>query len=332
VAFVSRRSLDPNWEQALNLAIDARNDAVHGGITLPSSSALRHIRAVGIFLDEQHLALSHVAPPGRPRILDAFAEATATAPPQSLERVVDQFFVPHGLDAILYSDSATRPKGPAAYEYGRAIVVWLPLHDPSMTPERLALRLARIAIEFSLRYQGRTPRGKVGDLPFDDWSEGFAAVAWELTRAVWEIGIDRVLEAEGMGAAISSDIDDRATALRRRFSRPYEKSPPRSVLGYTVHAELARVSAVVTRNRQDRLIAHVAQVDADVADRARGCLQLLAGVNLEDHASIRDALICLHDRSPMLLASVVVLEPETGALFGNGLASGPSTEVANRPR
>jgi hypothetical protein len=163
------------------------------------------------------------------------------------------------------------------------------------------------------------PRARVGDIPFDDWSGGFSAVAWAITLAVWEIGIDKVLEAEGMTTEISSDIDRRATAVRRRFSPPYEEPAPRSVAAYTAHVELARIAAVVSRTRQTRLLDHVTRVAPHVADRARPCLDLLGSVDLEDAESVRDALVCLHDRSPMLLGSVVVVEPEAGLLHGNGL-------------
>jgi hypothetical protein len=322
-AYVSRQSLDANWEIGLSLTIDARNDAVHGGIQVPTRIALRHIQAIGTFLEEQHAVISHVPPPRRSRVLDAFEEATNSAPPVNLERVVDQYLVPHGLDIIVYSDSASRPKGPLADEYGRTLVAWLPLLDSTTTPDKLALMLSRMAIAFSLRYLGRIPRARVGDIPFDDWSGGFSAIAWTLTHAVWEIGIDKFLEAEGMATAISSDIDNRATAIRRRFSPPYEEPAPRSAAEYTAHVELARVAAVVSRNRQTRLIEHVSRVAPHVADRARACLELLGRVDLEDAESVRDSLVCLHDRSPMLLASVVIAEPEAGLLHGNGLTPNP---------
>jgi hypothetical protein len=325
-AFVRRLSVDPNWELALNLAIDARNDAVHGGITVPLGSTLRHIRAIGTFLEEQQLMLLAVAAPVRPRILDSFLEATEVVAPPSLERVVDRFLVPFGLDAILYNDSPTRLKGPAVDEYGRTIVVWMPLHHPMMTPERLALHLARIAIAFSLRYQGRIPRARVGELPFYDPSGGFATVAWEFTRAVWEIGIDGVLEAEEMGDAIAADINDRAAELRRRFNPPYDEPPPRTLLDYTSHVEVARVATVVSPSRQNRLLERIEAVAPPVAQRARRCMPLLAQVDLEDHDSIREALVCLHDDAPMLLASVVVVDPETRLLYGNGLVPNPQPQ------
>jgi hypothetical protein len=82
-AYVKRHSLDPNWEIGLNLAIDARNDAVHGGIQVPTRFALRHIQAIGTFLEEQHHLLSRAPAPSRPRVLDAFEEATNTRPPRT---------------------------------------------------------------------------------------------------------------------------------------------------------------------------------------------------------------------------------------------------------
>jgi hypothetical protein len=322
-AYVKRHSIDPNWEIGLNLAIDARNDAVHGGVQVPTRFALRHIQAIGTFLEEQGNVFSHIPAPRRPRVLDSFEEATNATPPENLERVVDRFLVPHDLDIIAYSDSASRPKGPLADEYGRTLVAWLPLLDSTTTSDKLSLVLARIAVAYSLRYDGRMPRARSGDLPFEDWGGGFSAIAWELTRAVWEIGIDKLLGAEGMTTAILSDIDDRATAIRRRFSLPYDEPAPRTVAAYTAHVELARIAAVVSRKRQTRLLDHVSRVAPHVADRARACLELLGRVDLEDAESVRDALVRLHDRSPMLLASVVIAEPEAGLLHGNDLTPNP---------
>jgi hypothetical protein len=92
-----------------------------------------------------------------------------------------------------------------------------------------------------------------------------------------------------------------------------------SVVGFTAHVELARVAAVLSQPRRHRLLTQIAANAPAVAQRARSCVDVLAAVNLEEPATIRDALICLHDQSPMLLASVVVAEPETGCLFGDGV-------------
>jgi len=307
--------------------IDARNDAVHGGIAVPAPLARTLIATIGDFLDHQ-VGPRTVALPKSPRarILDAYIEATGAVPPQALQIAVQRCLITQHLDAIMFSDHPKSPVGTMANYYGRTMVAIIPFQDHAFkNPDHVALILARMMAMFSIRAVGIAPRARVGRLPgpLRPLASAYDRVASEITKAVWETAVDQQLSADGMATAISIDIANRELQLRKMFAAPYTSPPTLSAAGFLEHVELARVAASLGIPRGTRLIQNVAQTAPNAAARARRALASLDAVDLHKGATLRAALIELHDSSDMLYGSVEILDPASGMLYGDGLTPNP---------
>jgi hypothetical protein len=283
---------------------------------------MNHIVTIGQFLDARIEPVIQALPkPARPRILDAYTEATGATAPSGLESIIARYLIDRDLDAVLYSDYPKWSQGPRTNRYGRTLVIRFPFHDPSMTPDRIALLLARMVMFFSLSTTGMTPRGRVGELPIGWNPAGYETVAAELTRASWEIGIDQVLAAEGFTGAIQSDIDERANQLLKQFGAPYSPPVSLSAPSFAEHFELARIAVALGEPERQDLLNHVAKTAPLIVARARQALSKLSVIKLEDPNTVREGLVALHDAAGLLLASVVVFDPTTGKSYGAGLTS-----------
>jgi hypothetical protein len=317
--FCALASVDPWEKEGVVRAIEARNDAVHGGLSIPAFLARTHIVAVGDFLENQTGQATKALPKSpNPRILDAFEEATGTPPPLALETIVKRYLVDQQLDAVVYSVDLKTSRVPISDHYGRNMVARIPFDDPLYKdPDHAALIVARMVIFFSLAAVGMTPRARVGDLagPLQGHRAAYELVASELTRAVWETAIDRLIAAEGLTFAIDADITNRAQQLRKDFKAPYAVPPTLSPAGFLQHVELARVAAALDPKKRERLLQTVNKTAPNVAARARKALPALLAAELGDPITLRSALVDLHDASDMLLGSVVAFDPSTGASF-----------------
>ena len=325
--FCALESVDP-WEmEGIVRAIEVRNDAVHGGVAIPAPLARTHIAAVGDFLENQTGPATRALPKSpNPRLLDAFAEATEAPPPLALETIVKRYLVDHQLDAVMYSVDLKTSKRPVSDYYGRSMVARIPFDDPTYKdPDHAALLVARMVIFFSLTVVGMTPRARVGDLvgPLQGRRAAYELVASELTRAVWETAVDRLIAAAGLTAAIDADVTNRAQQLRKVFKVPYAAPPTLSPAGFLQHVELARVAAALDPNKRERLLQTVSKAAPNVAARARKALPALLAAEIGDPITLRSALVDLHDASDMLLGSVVAFDPSTGFLYGGGLTPNP---------
>jgi predicted XRE-type DNA-binding protein len=327
VRFCTLESVDP-WEQeGIMNAIEVRNDAVHGGVAIPASLARTHITAVGDFLENQTGPTTKALPKSpNPRLLDAFTEATGTPPPLALQTIARRYLVDQQLDAVMYSVDLKTSKRPISDYYGRSMVARIPFDDPAYKdPAHAALTVARMVVFFSLTAVGMTPRARVGDLagPLQGRRAAYELVASELTRAVWETAVDRLLAAEGLTAAIDADITNRAQQLRKVFKVPYAAPPTLSPAGFLQHVELARVAAALDSNKRERLLQTVSKASPNVAARARKALPALLAAELGDPITLRSALVDLHDASDKLWGSVAAFDPSTGLLYGAGLTPNP---------
>lgn len=325
--FCAIESVDESEKQGVVRAIEARNDAVHGGISIPEPQAQIHIAAAGDFLENQTGPAARALPTSpNPRLLDAFTEVTGSPVPPALEAIVQRYLVDQRLDAVMYSADASTLHAPIVDYYGRSMVVLIPFHESKYkNPNHLALVLARMVVFFALIAVGVTPRARVGDLAggLHVRRSVYEFVASQLTRAVWESAIDRLLTVEGMTVAIDADIADRASTLRKEFKAPYVPPATLSAAGFLQHVELTRIAAALDHRKRERLLQTVSKAAPNVADRARRSLPALLAADLGNSVTLRTALIDLHDASDMLLASVVIFDASTGGLYGVGLTPNP---------
>jgi hypothetical protein len=298
------------WEeQGVADAIEARNDAVHGGIAIPPPLALDHIRMVGNFLESRvGPALAEFPKPAQPRILEAFTEAMRAPAPQALISIVQRDLVGRDLDAIVYSVPASTPGAPLSSFYGRTMVARFPFDDRTNTPDRVALVLGRMLIFFSVRAVGVTPGAKLGNLPsvLEPNRAGYVRMVSDLTRAVWEIGADRKIAAEGLTSVIDNDMSARAANLRQMFRTPYTPPPALSDVAFMEHVELARVTAALNDNKRQSLLRQVATAAPAVVSRAQQCIEALQAVNFADPQSVRAALLTVRDNAGAPLGIVEV--------------------------
>jgi hypothetical protein len=298
------------WEeQGVADAIEARNDAVHGGISIPAPVALDHIRTVGNFLESRvGPALAALPKPAQSRILEAFTEAMQVPAPQALVTIVQRDLVGRDLDAVLYSVPASTPGAPLSSFYGRTMVARFPFDDPSYTPDRVALVLGRMLIFFSLRTVGVTPSARLGNLPpvLESNRAGYVRMVSDLTRAVWETGTDHKIAAEGLASAIDNDMSARAANLLQIFRAPYSPPPALSDVAFMEHVELARVAAALKDNNRQALLRRVANTAPSVVSRAQQCIGALQAVDLAYPQSVRAALLTVRDNAGAPLGIVEV--------------------------
>jgi hypothetical protein len=298
------------WEEkGVADAIEARNDAVHGGIAIPPPLTLDHIRTVGNFLESRvGPALAALPKPAQPRILEAFTEAMQVPAPQVLVTIVERDLVGRDLDVVLYSVPAGTPRAPLLSFYGRTMVVRFPFDDRSYTPDRVSLVLGRMIVFFSLRAVGVTPSARLGNLPsvLEPNRAGYVRMVSDLTRAVWETGADYKIAAEGLASAIDNDMSTRAASLRQMFRAPYSSPHPLSDVAFMEHVELARVAAALSAKRRNSLLQRVATTAPLVVTRARQCIATLHAVDLTEPQSVRAALITVRDNAGAPLGIVEV--------------------------
>lgn len=308
--------------EELRLAIEARNVAVHGGVKVPPSLAQKHVRTIDQFLNTsfKSVAPARLDTPTRVPLAEAYEQATGLSCPLGLQAIVERYLMPYGLAALLYSAHPKHSEGPIADHFGQTMVIQIPFDDTAMTAEQDALVLARMAIHFSLSYQGTIPIARMNPT-FNSGDErlGWSFVAWELTRAVWELGADKEIMAVGMTESVRRDMAQRKDALLQLYGASYVPPPTRSEPDFVAHMHLARVAASLSEEEAAELILTVTVVAPQIAHRANQARPALRLIDLRDHGSVLEGLLQLHDAHPFLLAAVAIYDPATRSWSGSGV-------------
>ena len=321
--FASSNSVDDRTRIRIERAIDARNMVVHGGVALPPSFAERHAQSVRVFLHNYlRPTLDRIGnSPYKLEFLHAYEEATGTASPSALKQIAKEYLSTLGLSTLLYHERSA-VEGISSDHLGSIVVVRVPFNNPRFTPHVVSLSLARIIVHFGERSRGLFSEAKVTDnLPFDDLYTGWAFVASEINKMVWDVAIDRVVSHSGFSEEIDNDIQGRADELIKFYQGAYVAPVSGEGRDIVEFMRLARILASLGSEARHPLLEAVRPVAPQIADLATSMVPLLKTVSFEQPDSVLEALIRAHDTDWRILASVVIFDPKTGKRFGKGLTT-----------
>jgi hypothetical protein len=317
-AYATAKTLDDEEREDLYEAIELRNLVVHGGVRVPVSKAKPHVETVARFV------LDHLAGTIRreypelphPEILYACEEALGAGCSPQLQQLADTYLTARGLTARLFNHKS-KPQQMVSERFGDTLVMRISFGD--FPAEAVGLFIARALLHHSLEQSGVVAVARGADDQLEERRAFFRQVASELTRAVWGAAIDKRLLELGFEEAMRQDIERRADELRRLYGPSYT-APAFHELGHWVdYVRMASVAAVLPLPQRSGLFETSAAIAPEVTRRAIVATSALEDAAFDDPASIRDALIRVHDANESIMASATIYDPVTGEHHGRGL-------------
>ncbi len=317
-AYAGANGLSDEVREGLYEAIELRNLAVHGGVRVPAHRAKPHVEAVARFVLDQLATGIRRECPGLPRaeVLYACEEALGDGCSVEIQQLADTYLTAAGLTARLLNYRFAR-RQMLSERFGDTLVMRISFRD--FPADDVNLFIARALLYHSLELSGVVASARAADELPDGERPFFRAVASELTLTVWTAAIDNRLRGLGFENAIRQDAERQAEVLRKLYGPSYAR-PAFSELGHWVDcARLARAAAALPLADRGALLEMTGRAAPETTRRAVAATPALERANYGDPASIRDALIQVHDASETILASVTILDPTTGERHGRGL-------------
>lgn len=302
-------------------AIELRNLIVHAGVDIGAKEVARHVNAVTTFvLDHLAGAIERDCPVlPRSELVYAYEEAMGTRCTPEIDQLVANYLEGAGLTAKLYNRKVGRDDM-FSERYGDTLIIRISFQDfTGSKADQIELFIARSILYHWLRRRSDVPYARVAmNLPWEGAREFWSAVAEVMTRAVWDVAIERRLTELGFGERILPTNKQRATELRRKYGVSYSAPRPNELGHFVNYLEVARIASVLPERNRASYLKAVSRADLNVAMLATPAIKAMTNADFNDHQSLLNSLIAVHDVHRGILANVTVFDPKERKDYGFG--------------